>query len=56
MMNSLWGEEFNINSSKEINKKSIDKVNTPKKSVVSVEKVIRSKTISISEKLELIYS
>ena len=49
-MSSLWGEDFEI---KEVDSKSIiKKVNNPKE--VSVEKAIKSKKLTVDEKLSLI--
>ena len=50
---SLWGEEFEL---KEIPKqKIINKINNPKKLNISIEKTVNSKSISIIDKLPIIY-
>lgn len=53
-MSSLWGEEFDVKSKVDKTKKLISKAEKPKKVEVSVEKKIKSKTVSINEKLNLI--
>jgi DNA polymerase-1 len=53
-MTSLWGEEFDIPVDSSNTKKLIDKVKKPKNVVLSTEKVIKSKTASIEQKLEII--
>ena len=50
---SLWGEEFKVDSSLN-NKKILNKINSTKTAKVSVEKVLKSKTVSLEEKLDLI--
>lgn len=50
---SLWGDEFNIPETKDEAKKIIKKSKTTKK-VKSVEDIVKSKTIPIEEKLEII--
>ena len=54
MADSLWGDEFVLPDEKEKTKKVINKVSKPKEAKVSVEKQIKSKKISLDEKLELI--
>ena len=49
-MESLWGEEFNIPSTQEIAKKVIKKIKEPQ----SAEKLIKSKTTPVEEKIKLI--
>ena len=51
---SLWGEEFTIVTPPKQQKKLIDKVKEPKKVTVQKEKVAKSKTLSIIEKLRII--
>ena len=53
---SLWGEEFEIKPVKKEVKKVTTKINSPKKPKVETQKVIKSKSISVSDKLPLIYS
>lgn len=53
---SLWGEEFELKSVKKEVKKVTTKINSPKKPRVETQKVIKSKSVSVSEKLDLIYS
>ena len=57
-MLSLWGDEFDIKSEKETAKKIKKKTTSKKEVEVSVEKIIksRSKSVSIDEKLLLINS
>ena len=52
MQQSLWGQEFNIET-KEKTKKIINKVNNPKKTK-TVSQTLRSKNVSIEEKIRLI--
>ena len=52
-LQSLWGEEFKIDSSKN-NKEILNKINSVKSPKVTVEKALKSKTVSIEEKLNLI--
>ena len=56
MMDSLWGEEFSIpkTTPKQV-KKVVDKVSKPKNPKVVTEKAIKSKSVSIEDKLKLIY-
>lgn len=58
MAASLWGEEFSIESSQETAKKIKKKTANKKEAVVSVEKIIKSKSknVSVDEKLLLIES
>ncbi len=51
---SLWGEEFKTPSKKD-NKKIIGKINNPKTSSIDTEKILKSKTVSIEDKLSIIY-
>jgi len=54
MMDSLWGEEFSIPKEKEKTKKVINKIAKPKELKVTVEKQVKSKKLSIEDKLKLI--
>ena len=51
---SLWGEDFEIGSSVEENKKAIDSIKQPKKGKSEVQKQLASKKLSIQDKLEII--
>lgn len=51
---SLWGEEFVVSSPPKQQKKIIDKVSKPKQVTVQKEKVAKSKSLSIREKLAII--
>lgn len=53
---SLWGEEFELKPVKKEVKKISTKINSPKKPKVETQKVIKSKSVSVSEKLALISS
>lgn len=53
-MQSLWGEEFNIDK-KQKTKEVLDKLKSPKTPKVSIEKNLKSKKISIEDKLNIIY-
>ena len=53
MVDSLWGEEFVVASPQEA-KKIINKVNNPKKVTVTTEKAIKSKKLSIEDRLSII--
>ena len=52
---SLWGEEFEIKETPKQQKKILDKLKNPKNLNISVEKTIKSKSVSIIDKLPLIY-
>ena len=58
MTDSLWGDEFNIEDEKEKTKRIVNKVKKEKieKSTVSLtaEKIVKSKTIGIDEKLKVV--
>ena len=54
--NSLWGEEFSFGETPQSVKKIINKLNTPKEIQVNIEKVVKSKSTSVADKLSLIYS
>ena len=51
---SLWGEEFELPQEKEKTKKIIKKVSKPKEIKVTVEKQIKSKTLSLNDRLNII--
>lgn len=53
---SLWGEEFELKPVKKEVKKISTKINSPKKPKVETQKVIKSKSVSVSEKLNIITS
>ena len=50
----LWGEEFVIPSNETKTKKILDKINKPKEVTVTVEKQLKSKKLSLKERLTLI--
>ena len=52
MVDSLWGEEFTIKPKE--TKKLINKVSQPKKVTVVTEKAIKSKSLSIPDRLQII--
>lgn len=56
MLESLWGEDFNIpeESEKVKTKKILNKIAKPKEVKMTIEKQINSKTISLEDKLKLI--
>ncbi len=54
MADSLWGDDFVLPNEKEKTKKILNKISKPKEVKVSVEKQIKSKKISLDEKLALI--
>lgn len=56
MVNSLWGEEFTIKETPKQNKKIINKINNPRQVKVVTEKNLKSKTLSLHDKLSFIYS
>lgn len=53
MVNSLWGEEFVIPSTDIVAKNILNKINRPKE-IKDTNKALKSKTVSIEEKLRLI--
>ena len=54
-MESLWGDEFVIKETPKETKKLIEKIKNPKKDITVVaEKAIKSKSVSIEDKLQLI--
>ena len=56
MTNSLWGEEFSIEETPLNAKKILSKINNPKNIKIQIEKAVKSKSVSIEEKLLIIYS
>ena len=52
---SLWGDEFEVPSEKKEVKKVAKKVSSPKDPKVETRKAMKSKTVSTSDKLQLIY-
>ena len=56
MTNSLWGEEFSISETPLQAKKIITKINNPKDVKTSIEKAVKSKSVSLDGKLSIIYS
>ena len=54
MAESLWGEEFDIPDTKEKTKKIVEKVKKPKEVKAKPEKVLKSKTITLEERLQVI--
>lgn len=54
MMESLWGEEFNLPEEKEKTKKVLNKISKPKEIKVSVEKLVKSPKLSLQDKLKVI--
>lgn len=53
---SLWGEEFALPKEKEKTKKIIDKISKPKEVKNTIEKQVKSKKLSLQERLEIITS
>lgn len=51
---SLWGEDFELPEEKEKTKKVINKIKKPKEVKVTVEKQIKSKTLSLEDRLKII--
>lgn len=54
MLESLWGEEFVIDTPPQDTKKILDKVNNPKKVTTTTEKAIKSKKLSLEDRLAII--
>lgn len=54
MLDSLWGEDFKVDDTKELVKKTIKKINSSTTSPTDIAKAIKSKTIDIKEKLILV--
>ena len=52
-MESLWGEEFTIKETPKQTKKILEKIKKPKEPVI-VEKAIKSKKLSVEERLSII--
>ena len=58
-LDSLWGEDFELPKEKEKVKKIVEKIKTPKEpkaEKATVEKKVKSKTLSLDAKLEAIYA
>lgn len=55
-MDSLWGEEFVIKETPKQTKKIVDKINKPKTVKTVTERTLKSKTLSMRDKLTFIYS
>lgn len=53
-MNSLWGEEFNIQPTKQVVKQIKKKIENKKSAEVSTTKIIKSKKLDLDDKLRLI--
>ena len=51
---SLWGAEFNVDSTPDKTKKIINKISNPKDLKTAVEKQIKSKKLSIEDRLVII--
>ena len=51
---SLWGEDFSLPNEKEKTKKIKEKISKPKEVKASAEKQVKSKKISIKERLDII--
>ena len=56
MANSLWGEDFTIKDTPNQTKKILDKISKPKQVKTVTEKNLKSKTISVKDKLNFIYA
>ena len=54
MVDSLWGEDFVIPETKKVAKKIVKKISEPKDLSQVVTKAVKSKTLSIKEKLSII--
>lgn len=54
MLQSLWGEEFKVDDSAKKAKDILNKINSPN-SNYTVEKALKSKNLSIDDKLRIIY-
>ena len=57
MMDSLWGDEFSLPNEKEKTKKVLNKISKPTEKKIKVEKtnILKSKKVSIEDKLSFIY-
>lgn len=53
-LDSLWGDEFTLPSNENKTKKILDKISKPKEVKIVKEKVIKSKKISVEEKLSIV--
>ena len=54
MADSLWGEEFSLPVKSVSQKKLIEKVSKPKSVTIATEKAVKSKSVSIVDKLRMI--
>lgn len=54
MLDSLWGEEFKVDDTKEIVRKTIKKINSSTTSSIDIIKAVKSKALNIKEKLVLV--
>ena len=54
MADSLWGEEFSLPVKPVSQKKLIEKVSKPKSVTIATEKAVKSKSVSIVDKLQMI--
>ena len=54
MLDSLWGEEFKVEDTKEKTKKTIKKITLSASSSADIAKAIKSKSVDIKEKLILV--
>lgn len=57
MMDSLWGDEFSLPNEKEKTKKVLNKISKPTEKKIKVEKtnILKSKKVSVEDKLSFIY-
>lgn len=53
---SLWGDDFELPKEKEKVKKVVEKIKKPKEVKAPVEKQVKSKSLSLDAKLEVIYN
>lgn len=53
-LSSLWGAEFSVEDSRPKTKKIINKIQKPKELIVTNEKILKSKSFSIEDKLKAI--
>ena len=53
-MGSLWGDDFVVEPTPKVVKKIIEKIKKPKEPKVVTTRTIKSKTISIDDKLSMI--
>ena len=54
MVDSLWGDEFVVPQTQKIAKKVVKKLKEPKDPTQVIVKNVKSKTISVEEKLKII--